>query len=170
MNGQSISALLDEADQDRIRADLAIFFGQGGEPYLRFYGRMLAHGRPRRTSLMSWSWPAFLGGFAWFFYRKMYAVGTLLLLLPVLVDALIGLDASGAVVAVSLFAKSLYVQRALRRIIDADDLDLADEERRAFLARAGGVSPLAGLVAGAGYVCLIVIALLGVFGETEDFP
>ena len=40
--------------------------------------------------LWSWSWPAFLGGFVWFFYRKMYLIGALLFLAPIVVGLLLG--------------------------------------------------------------------------------
>jgi hypothetical protein len=168
MSGKTIPALLDEIDQDRIRADLAVFFGGRAEPYLRLYARMLAGSGARRTFPLSWSWPVFLGSFVWFFYRKMYAIGALMLGIPIVLGFLVDVDITGGMLAFAFFAKTLYVQSALRRICLADDRALAGEERRAYLRLAGGVSPIAGLIAGTVYACLVAVVLLGAFGVTDD--
>jgi hypothetical protein len=72
---KSIASLFDDADQDRVRADLTAFFGPGAKTYLHTYEKMRARTGRRRMSAYTWSWPVFFGSFIWFFYRKMSSSG-----------------------------------------------------------------------------------------------
>ncbi|HEX8655426.1 MAG TPA: DUF2628 domain-containing protein [Allosphingosinicella sp.] len=94
---------------------------------------------------LGFCWPAFLFGFAWFLYRKMWAFGLLLLIVPVALGFMFESPGGsiGVAVAVSLFAKSMYVQHALPKIEDARRGG-GDEAVRA----AGGVSILGGAIGG----------------------
>ena len=68
-------ALFQEANQERVRADLRTFFGPNADVYLETFEKM----RARDGKLpMSWHRPAFFAACPWLFYRKMYAVGALL--------------------------------------------------------------------------------------------
>ena len=69
-----------------VRADLATFFGPNAEPYLNVYERM----RVAPNGTRSWSWPVFFGSFTWFFYRKMYGIGAIIIFLPLLATYLFG--------------------------------------------------------------------------------
>ncbi len=151
-------AIFDRPDQERVRADLAEFFGPNGEAYLETYEKMRASTR-RRHSVLSWSWPVFFVSFAWFFYRKQYVLGALVVLLPIVLGYLIGGGGSGgAFAAIAMIAKPSYVRAALDRLAKADELRLVGEERAEYLRRAGGVSSIAGGVAGIALAGLLVLA------------
>jgi hypothetical protein len=79
-----------------------------------------------------------------------------------------GAGATGLAVAFALTAKGHYVRLALRRILGADELDLGGDERKAYLARSGGVSIAGGTVAGlvfAGALGLIAFNMIQAIGE-----
>jgi hypothetical protein len=90
--------------------------------------------------------PALLFGFAWFFYRKMWTAGAMLLVLPAALAFLFGNGggSAGLAIAVSLFAKSLYVQHAVAKIGALRDAGAGDEAIEA----AGGTSLPGGIVGG----------------------
>jgi hypothetical protein len=85
-----------------------------------------------------------LFGFAWFLYRKMWAFGALLLILPVALFLMFETPGGqiGLAVAMAMFAKSLYVQHALSR------MDKARARGDAAMLAAGGVSIPGALVGG----------------------
>ena len=87
--------LMDEVDQRRVRADLATFFGPRAEVFLDTYEKMRSATGMRRRSPKTWSWPVFLGSFTWFFYRKMYAYGAMIIILPIVLGYLIGSAGNG---------------------------------------------------------------------------
>lgn len=90
-------------------------------------------------------WPALLFGFAWFLYRKMWAFGLLLLVLPVALSFMFESPGGpiGLMVAMAMFGKSLYVQHALSR------MDRAREGGGAAVLAAGGVSIPGAVIGGA---------------------
>ena len=120
------SRFLDAPDQACIRADLTTFFGPNADTYLQVYEGMRAATGAKRILPRSWNWSAFLLGFVWFFYRKMYAYGALLLFAPMVVGYLFGSVGGGGWAAVwfmcGRFGKGWYVTRALDRIAKADKL------------------------------------------------
>lgn len=157
-------ALFQEANQERVRADLRTFFGPNADVYLETFDKM----RAREGKLpMTWHWTAFLTVFPWFFYRKMYSLGALLILIPVVLS-LLGLTGGGGALAATtgMFAKSFYVQMALGRILKADALGLSGSERSQYLEHAGGVSVIAGTLAGFVFAALLGIAILAFFAPS----
>jgi hypothetical protein len=156
-------ALFQEANQERVRADLRTFFGPRAEVYLETYDKMRA--RDGKFP-MTWHWTAFLTVFPWFFYRKMYAVGAVLVLLPVVLG-FFGLTGGGGSLAVAgILAKGIYVQTALGGILKADALGLSGPERSQYLERAGGVSVIAGTLAGFVFVAMLGLAILALFAPS----
>jgi hypothetical protein len=157
---KSIISLLDDPDQDSIRADLKTFFGPRADVYLAVYEKMRGGTGGRRLSPSTWSWPAFFGSFVWFFYRKMYIVGAVLILAPMIFAYLFGSAGGGGwAVVISMFAKGPYVQHGLRRILKADSLGLHGLERSEYLERAGGLSVVAGGFAGLLYVSMLGLVI-----------
>jgi hypothetical protein len=160
-------ALLDDPDQERVRAELTTFFGPRAEAYLNVYEQMRDR-VPRTAFVMTWGWPVFLGAFIWPFYRKMYTMGAVMILVPIV----LGLVLSGAgpaviVVAFAMTAKTFYVQTGLSRISKADALALTGEERRDYLSRAGGVSLTAGVLAAILFAALFGLTLVGIFADPK---
>jgi hypothetical protein len=160
-------ALFEAEDQERVRADLTVFFGPRAQVFLDTYEKMRARGPSKQLTLVAtWCWPAFFASFAWYFYRKMYLMGGMLVILPIVMGLLLGgTGSSGMWVIFTMMAKPIYVQTALRRITKADGLGLAGEERRDYLQRAGGVSLVAGLFTGFIYVGLIALTVMGTLAE-----
>jgi hypothetical protein len=152
--------LLDEVDQQRIYADLTTFFGPRAEVFLDTYEKMRSGTGARRTAPKSWSWPVFLGSFTWFFYRKMYAYGAMIIILPIILGYLFGSAGSALPILFAVWAKGWYVTYALNRIIKADTLGLTGAERSDYLQRAGGVSLPAGIFAGLLYAALLALVIL----------
>ena len=160
----SITALLEEADQGRIRDELATFFGPHAEDYLGTYEKMLASTGRRRLSPRTLSWPVFLVSFAWFFYRKMYIYGAMLIFVPIIMSYLLGSAGGGSTALFSaMMAKGWYVQSGLNRILKADGLGLTGLERSDYLKRAGGVSLTAGAFAGFVYVAMLALFIYAQF-------
>jgi Protein of unknown function (DUF2628) len=128
--------------------ETALFIGPNAE---RFRGAWEAtrakmeQGRSGRA--FGFCLPALVFGFAWFLYRKMWAAGILLLVLPVglafLFDS--GGGGIGLGIAMSLFAKTLYVQHAVTKIDALRDAGADDEA----IAAAGGTSLAGAIVGGA---------------------
>jgi hypothetical protein len=152
--------LLDEVDQQRVYADLTTFFGPRAEVFLDTYEKMRSGTGARRTAPKSWSWPVFLGSFTWFFYRKMYAYGAMIVILPIILGYLFGSAGSALPILFAVWAKGWYVTYALNRIIKADTLGLTGAERSDYLQRAGGVSLPAGIFAGLLYAALLALVIL----------
>jgi hypothetical protein len=94
----------------------------------------------------SWCWPALIFGFAWFLYRKQWAIGTVLLLVPIgfalFFDRTPGL--LGVMIVIAAVAKSTVVQDAVRKIAQIKEAGGGATE----IAAAGGVSPVGGIVGG----------------------
>lgn len=94
-------------------------------------------------------WPALLVSYVWFFYRKQWILGGLLLVLPVLI-VIVYPAASGAFggvgLAMATMAKSFYLQDIIPKIakIRAAQPDAAI--RAASLAASGGTSKLAAML------------------------
>ena len=162
MKPAKVATFFSRPDQEHVRADLTDFFGPRASAYLKTYGKMQERGgkRPR----WHWSWPVFFFSFVWYFYRKMYLVGAVWLLTPVVAGLLFGkLATAGVGYGMASTAKWIYVRTGLSRIAKADELGLLGEERSEYLHRAGGVSMVAGALAGfiyVGFSALLVVAVI----------
>jgi hypothetical protein len=77
-----------------------------------------------------------------------------------------GTGFGGAFVAIAIFAKSMYVQMGLGRILQADALGLSGPERSQYLERAGGVSVVAGTLAGFVFAAMLGFAILALFAPS----
>jgi len=154
--------LMDEVDQARVRADLATFFGPRADLFLNTYEKMRSASGGRRRSPRTWNWPVFFGSFTWFFYRKMYAYGAMIIIMPIVLGYLFGSAGSALPILVAMWAKGWYVSSALSRIAKADKLGLIGSERIDYLQQAGGVSPPAGIFAGLIYATLLALVIFAV--------
>jgi hypothetical protein len=128
--------------------ELALFIGPNADSFRGAWEATRAKNLDGRGGIaFKFCWPAFLFGFAWFLYRKMWAFGLLLLIVPVALGFMFESPGGsmGVAIAVSLFAKSMYVQHALPKIEEARAGGGGGEAVRA----AGGVSILGGAIGGA---------------------
>jgi hypothetical protein len=144
----TVESLLDDPDQTRIRDDLATFFGPRADAFLATYEKMRAKTWTQRRWPLTWSWPVFFLSFVWFFYRKMYGIGAVMIFAPFILAYLLGGVGGSFAIMFAMMAKPIYVQLALRRIIKADQQGLTGAGRSDYLRRAGGVSLAAGIFAG----------------------
>jgi hypothetical protein len=158
----SLLEFLSNPDQERIRRELATFFGPDSDYFLETYEKMRNGPKGPRLYARTWCWPAFLTTFVWCFYRKRYVEGAAIILVPILAKILFGFGAVGAVWGVmATHAKPLYVLSGLRRIVKADELGLSGDERLDYLQRAGGVSLAGGAIGGfiySGLLALVIFA------------
>jgi hypothetical protein len=152
--------LLDAADQWRIRGELRTFFGPRSEVFLDTYDKMRSAPAAKRAVQRSWSWPVFFGSFTWFFYRKMYTYGAMVIFMPMLLGYLFGSAGGATSIIFAMWAKTWYVSYGLNRIVKADQLGLTGAERTNYLRCAGGVSLPAGLFAGFIYACFVALLIL----------
>lgn len=142
--------------------DIAAFIGPNAD---RFHG-VYERGREKALAkgvgnVVSWSWPALFFGFAWFFYRKQWAIGAVLLIVPILIAYFfdIGGGLGGVAIVMAMFAKSFIVQDAVTRVakLKSQGATAAD------LTTAGGVSVPAGVVGGILLALLVTAALIPLF-------
>jgi hypothetical protein len=163
-HSRRITDLLQRTDQGPVRTDLEAYFGPRAEAFLKTYDKLRSGPNPSRGFVLTWCWPIFLVSFVWLFYRKRYVEGVVLALLPVVSEMVLGFSGGGVLwIVVAIGAKSYYVQIALARVVTADDLGLVGEKRLDYLRRAGGVSVVAGTIAGlvlAGLLAAIAYAFV----------
>jgi len=80
---------------------LRLYLGANPGPYVAFWERARASGHP---FVWSWNWWGLLFPLPWLFYRKIWAVGAAVVLLPVLLDTMIGFGAKAGFVFLSISA------------------------------------------------------------------
>jgi hypothetical protein len=166
---EATAQLLGVQNPEQKRADLKTFFGPRADVYLATYEKMLI-AQDRGGFVLTWSWPGFLLGFPWFFYRRMYAIGALLILVPLVIGILFPSASLASMAGIAAYAKYFYVQSALRRTQKADTLGLAGAERADYLHRAGGVSIVAGVLTGLLYAFFIAAAFYEIAFKTTGAP
>ncbi|MGE5538747.1 MAG: hypothetical protein ACM30I_09010 [Gemmatimonas sp.] len=151
-------ALMKEADPQALRADLATYFGPRAASYLAAYEKVRKQVVEKRRWVQLWSWPAFLLGFVWMFYRKIYIWGALLFLLPIVAAVVFGTSGMAGLAGVlGVLGKRMYVEAGLSRISKANALGLTGQERTDYLSRAGGVSWIGG-----GLALFILIGMIAI--------
>ena len=140
------------------------FIGTNADSYIRTWQRMQARDPSLRKLVFDWSYPTFFLFLPWALYRKMWKLIVIFLLLPIVVETVafgeVLQGAKGAYLHLAIFAvaagfaKSLYVQSAVRRIRTLRARSQSEDE---FMAKieGKGVSPIAAV---AGSV-LLVLAL-----------
>lgn len=137
--------------------DLRLYLGPNPGPYVAYWERARTSGHP---FVWGWNWWGLLFPIPWLFYRKIWAVGAAAVLLPVLLDAVLGFGFEAGVGLAALIAaggNALVTERAERKSRSVDALGLLSQESIARLRCAGGVSR-PGAVIGA-LMMLAVLAL-----------
>ncbi len=142
--------------------EVAAFIGPNADKFRAIWDKqrtlMLNKGRG-----IAWgfSWPVFFTSFVWFFYRKQWLIGAVLILLPIVVVLLMPrvTGAMGGIgIALAMMSHSLYLQDSMARIAKIRTAMPVGAERNALLASTGGVSRLAAGISGA-FFALSVIGL-----------
>ena len=137
-------------------ADLRLCLGSNATPYVHYWERARASSSPL---VWSWNWWGLLFPVPWLFYRKLWAIGAALILLPMLLDAVLGSGSKAGMALAALIGACgmpLVVERAERKVRAVEVLGLVSQQSIERLRRSGGVS-LPGAVLGA----LLMVAFLG---------
>jgi len=115
---------------------------------------------------------AFFLGFVWFFYRKMYLAGAVIILIPVVLltvlPDLAGVIASGVGVALALMANTYYVKSVNKNIEQMKALDLPEDELLNRLRAKGGTSKVAGAFGLVVWISIVSLPILA--SATPSLP
>ncbi|MFP6759366.1 MAG: hypothetical protein VCC99_14290, partial [Alphaproteobacteria bacterium] len=117
------------------------------EPNADYFVKMRRAKADKMKFIWSFNWAVLLAFLPWFYYRKLYFIGTGIMLLPVIIllvfpdmSSIPGMTAM--TLFLPMFVNLLYVEIAIRRVAKIVALGLSPEQRDERLRRAGGVSRL----------------------------
>jgi hypothetical protein len=156
----TVAAAAEDAEPEA-RADLRLFFGPNAEAFLAAIER-----RKAGHWFVGPCWSGFFFPAAWFLYRKLYGWAAICCIVPILSTALnlgeFGRVLLGAPSFLGLLGPRLYVPAAQRSIAQIRAASQSEEEARATIGRAGGVS-IAGAVVGAllASISIVVAFIVG---------
>jgi hypothetical protein len=139
--------------------DLRLYLGPNPGPYVAYWESARASGHP---FVWGWNWWGLLFPVPWLFYRKIWAVGAAVVLLPVLLDAVLGFGSEAGIGLAALIAaggKALVIERAERKSKSVDALGLLSQESIARLRRAGGVSRPGAAIGALMMLAVLILAL-----------
>lgn len=141
--------------------ELAAFIGPNAHRFQKTWENYSALLNGEKRALFSWCWPGFLFGFAWFFYRKQWLAGGVLLVIPIILAMLSSSTAgmSGMAVAMGVVGKTIYLMTANQRIHKLREQRLSPTDYQRALKKEGGVSVLGGIIGGT----IVLLAILSIF-------
>ena len=149
-------------------ADFGAFVGPNVKAFLPAYEkqRALLNRPPGQKAKFEWgaggfNAAAFFGGPIWFFYRKMWAWAWGITAALILVGLIPGTSRIGLPVGIGLAlgGNQIYIGHAVNRIARMRAAGHGSVEE---LQRAGGVSKVAGWIAGIVYALLFALAVYGI--------
>ncbi|WP_421381676.1 DUF2628 domain-containing protein [Bacillus salacetis] len=157
------SESIEEREAPSKESSLKTFVGKNSDYYLKKWD--IGDNGPRKK--ISWNWAAFLTGYFWLGYRKMYGYMVIILLLWLAIDAVSysidwpaeALNASFMWGIMAVLGNHIYYLYAEKKIKKLEDKGTASEDR---LTKAGGTSIAGVFIAIAmmiGYVFLTVFVL-----------
>src|ERR1700689_2414612 len=111
MNQTATIALLDRPDQARVLGDLSTFFGPHADAYIAHYAKMQRGSGWGRLFSRRWGWPAFLLSYGWYFYRKQYITGAIMVVLPIVLGILSHGVAGLSWIGFAMMGKTSYVRQ-----------------------------------------------------------
>lgn len=138
---EQLTSFQDYVFSDRMADWLLVYVQRNPNAYAALYRRMT---KRRNTMLLSWSFPAFFFTPAWFLYRRMWLLAIVLISGPFLLTGLAPTIFANSLMAVpvigGLVGKSMYLNRAFRRIHAIEQMPIGDDEKRELVEAAGGIS------------------------------
>ena len=147
------------------------------EPNADYFVKMRRAKADKKKFIWSFNWVVLLAFLPWFYYRKLYFIGTGIMLLPVIIllvfpdmSSIPGMTAM--TLFLPMFVNLLYVEIAIRRVAKIVALGLSPEQRDERLRRAGGVSRLGATI---GILIFLVSNGLAIFAayieiKSENLP
>lgn len=137
--------------------DVAAFIGPNAARFQPLWAKLREQAMQKGAGFATgWCWPAFLTGFAWYLYRRMWVAGAILLAVPLAIAFLLPVSGGsiGIAMALALLSRTAYIQHAVSRIAKIRASGGGERE----IAAAGGVSVAGGVVGG-----VIIAFFLGAF-------
>lgn len=123
-----------DEERERTRADMALYVARNAKP-------MMAHYEARAAGGWPFCWPGLLVPQAWFLYRKMYLWAAAVSAGPLLIAYFPHLaPLSWSASLIGALGLKLYFDGAAKTIAAIRSTSADDDEARALIARAGGVS------------------------------
>lgn len=143
----------------QLEKDLRLFFGPNATRFM-----ILWRARRLRGGKVGFSWISFLFPQAWFLYRKMYLTAAALTVAPVATALFLQSTALSNLtgVAISLLGglgPRYYVENAEALVVDIRSQSLTDEDARATIAEAGGVSRAGAVLGALIFLSTVVLAI-----------
>ena len=137
-----------------------LYVGENAEKFMPLFREQVSHAGKKQP--FSFNFMSALLPIVWFFYRKMYVQGVIILLVPLGVYTVfpdLPSLSSGVFIAVfGLFSNSYYTYHVLGKIRKIEALDLTDQEKDIRLAETGGTS-LVGMGLGLFIVCALLYSI-----------
>lgn len=142
-------------------------------PNHELYGRTLAKMRAKDPALrklpLTWCWSAFLITIPWLMYRKLYGLAAGLIggviAISLILPEISSTGTAGSYAVISMFAKTTYVQHALKRIQKLRSRATSEEELETLVKRAGGVSIPGAVIGTILFIGFNVLAFMSSFAE-----
>ncbi|OGW41988.1 MAG: hypothetical protein A2010_02655 [Nitrospirae bacterium GWD2_57_9] len=125
---------------DSNEEELALFVGKNSDKYLHKFRSFNRNGAD--SFALTWHWPAFLVGFWWLLYRKLYLWAVL--------DLVLGFIPYLGIIMMFVFGLTgnyLYYSHARKKLQEINAAPGSDTIRTASIARAGGVNNVAVVLA-----------------------
>lgn len=127
--------------------DLEAYFGKNTSSYTRYWRFVTNQNQSGTKFGIGWHWPAFFIGFVWFFYRRLYLEGFIILIGTLFFGFLLDVFFPNIQVPNVIFgiffaslAKPLALRRAYKKITQIDGLSLDEYQRKKQLENLGGTS------------------------------
>jgi len=148
--------------------EVAAYIGPNADKFRSTWEKQRNFALAQSSGKIAWSfcWPAFLLSFAWFFYRKQWFIGAMLIVVPVVLSYFTSAGGSvGVGLVLACMAKSAYLQDAMPKIAKVKEKLPPGDSLMAALAAAGGVSRPAGIIGGICFGLLAVAAVITVINS-----
>ncbi|PJI43430.1 DUF2628 domain-containing protein [Ferrovibrio sp.] len=171
--GATVAEAAPAAETDRsMERLLRLFFGRNAERFLLFYYEDRdwtnnRHGARRSVGYFDrMNFAAMFFPIAWFFYRRMYLYGAVLLVTPIVIALLFPSFSmsgnTGIAIAISVMANPVYFYYARQRVTRIEKrIDLSPQSRDDLIRRAGGVSIFGAILGGALTAAVFIIIIAG---------
>lgn len=149
--------------------DVAAYIGPNAEKFRAVWEKQRAV-IAKKGSGIAWGfcWPVFFFSFVWFFARKQYLMGAILVAFPIILYWIVPSATSslgGVGIAIAMMAKSFYLQDAMAKIAKIVAALPPNADREHALAQAGGLSLPAAGISGLFYAAIVAITVMSVWGS-----
>lgn len=152
--------------------DVATFIGPNADRFQRVWEKQRAM-IAEKGSGIAWGfcWPALFLSFVWFFARKQWLVGAILIILPLAIGYFLpsstGGGSLGVAIVIAALGKSMYLQGSIAKIASIRETIPEGEARTAALKAAGGINWPIGLISGAVLAFALYMAAASVMYQIE---